>query len=57
MKYIYCHKFETKFIADSQLQTRKIGKSQSSFAWGSMKGDCNVYALFAVNAPIKKERW
>ena len=30
----------------------KIGKSQSSFTWKSVEGDCNVYALFAVNMEI-----
>ena len=32
--------------------SRKIGKSQSSFTWWSVEGDCNVYAPFAVNEPI-----
>ena len=33
-------------------QSRKIGASQSSFTWRSMEGDCNVYALFTMNALI-----
>ena len=39
MKSIYCHKFE-------------IVKTRSSFTWWSMEGDCNVYALFTMNAII-----
>ena len=52
VKYIYCHKFETKLLLITGLQSRKIGKSQSSFTWQSVKGGCNIYALFNVNAPV-----
>ena len=38
--------------ADNQHNLGKLGRVKSSFIWLSMEGDCNVYALFAVNAPI-----
>ena len=42
-------------IADNQHNLGKLGESQSSLAWRVMElmeGGWNVYALFAVNAPI-----
>ena len=50
-KHIYCHKFEKKYCWEPT-QSRKMRSSQSSFMWQSMEGECNVYALFPVNAPI-----
>ena len=47
-----CHKFETKLLLITNTSFRKIEKGQSSFIWRSRKGDCNAYALIAVNALI-----
>ena len=43
-----------EIIPDNQHNLRKTEKSQSSFTWQSMEGDCNAYALIAVNAPIMR---
>ena len=42
-----------KIIADNQSR-KKTEKSESSFTWRSMEGDCNAYALIAVNVSIMR---
>ena len=57
INYIYWHQVWKEIIAESQPQSRKIGKSQSSFTSRSKEGDCNAcnaYALIAVNVPIMR---
>ena len=38
----------------SQTHSIENWEESNSFTWRSMEGDCNVYALFAVNAPIMR---
>ena len=54
IKYIHCHKFETKLLLITNTIYWKIETSPSSFTWRSMERNCYTYALIAVNAPILK---